>query len=241
MKKSLSIIIPVYNEKESLSLMIKILNSTLEFENEIIIVYDSADDNSIPVAKKLQSKFNNIVLIHNTFGKGVKYALKTGVENSKYDNILITAVDEIFPILSIDKMITMLVEENYDLISGTRYSKGGKRLGGSLVGHALSFVANKSFSFITKFPLSDLTTGIKMFKKDLYNNIEISTNPIGWVFAFELSIKAFLKGYKISEVPLISVDRLFGGESTFRLGKWVREYIKCYFWGLKALLKKNEK
>ena len=61
------------------------------------------------------------------------------------------------------------------------------------------------------------------------------------MFAFELSIKAFLKGYKISEVPLISVDRLFGGESTFRLGKWVREYIKCYFWGLKALLKKNEK
>ena len=52
--------------------MIKILNSTLEFNNEIIIVYDHENDNSIPVAKKLKSQFNNIVLVHNKLGKGVK-------------------------------------------------------------------------------------------------------------------------------------------------------------------------
>ena len=46
--------------------MVKILNSTLEFENEIIIVYDSDQDNSIPVAKKLQSQYKNIVLVYIT-------------------------------------------------------------------------------------------------------------------------------------------------------------------------------
>ena len=92
---------------------------------------------------------------------------------------------------------------------------------------------------ITRFPLSDLTTGIKMFKKDFYKKIEIKTNPVGWVFAFEISIKAYIMNYKIGEVPLISVDRLFGGESTFRLGKWVKEYLKCYLWGLKQILKKK--
>ncbi len=74
MTKNLSIIIPVYNEKESLSLMIKILNSSLEFDNEIIIVYDDENDNSIPVAKKLQNNFKNIILVHNKIGRGVKYA-----------------------------------------------------------------------------------------------------------------------------------------------------------------------
>ena len=103
--------------------------------------------------------------MHNTLGKGVKYALKTGVNKSKYENILITAVDEIFPILSIDKMLNMIIDENYDFVSGTRYKKGGKRLGGSLIGHLLSVSANKSFGLLTNFPLSDLTTGIKMFKK----------------------------------------------------------------------------
>ena len=42
--------------------MIKILNSTLDFENEILIVYDNEDDNSIPEAKKLQNQFDNLVL-----------------------------------------------------------------------------------------------------------------------------------------------------------------------------------
>ncbi len=242
MEKNLSIIIPVYNEKESLSLMIKILNSTLEFNNEIIIVYDNENDNSIPVAKKLQNDFKNITLVHNTIGKGVKYALQAGVEKSQYQNILITAVDEIFPIISIDKMLNMIVKDNYDFVSGTRYRNGGKRLGGSLIGHFLSRFANKSFCLITKFPMSDLTTGIKMFKKDFYKKIEISTNPVGWVFAFELSIKAYIMNLKVGEVPLISVDRLFGGESTFRVGKWVHEYLKCYFWGLRLILfEKNKK
>ncbi len=239
MNKNLSIVIPVYNERESLSLMVKILNSTLDFDNEIIIVYDNEEDNSIPIAKKLSTQFSNISLVHNTLGQGVKYALKAGVDKSKYDNILITAVDEIFPILSIDRMLNMIVKEDYDFVSGTRYKKGGKRLGGSLIGHMLSLLANRSFSMITNFPLSDLTTGIKMFKKDFFKNVEIQSNPVGWVFAFELTIKAFIMNLKIGEVPLISVDRLFGGESTFKLGKWVKEYLKCYFWGLKKILKKK--
>ena len=151
-------------KKESLSLMIKILNSTLEFDNEIIIVYDNEQDNSIPVAKKMQKNFNNIILVHNKFGKGVKYALKAGRKIKKYNNILVTAVDEIFPILSIDKMLNMIVNENYDFISGTRYKNGGKRLVDLLL-DIVFLLANKSFSLITAFPLSDLTTGIKMFKK----------------------------------------------------------------------------
>ena len=61
--------------------------------------------------------------------------LKAGINKSKFENILITAVDEIFPIISIDKMLNMIVKENYDFVSGTRYKNGGKRLGGSLVGH----------------------------------------------------------------------------------------------------------
>ena len=225
MEKNLSIVIPVYNEKESLSLMIKILNSSLDFDHEIIIVYDEENDNSIPEAKKLQNKFSNIILVHNTKGKGVKFALQAGVEKSKFENILITAVDEIFPIISIDQMLNKLVDQKYDFVSGTRYKNGGKRLGGSLLGHLLSYTANKSFCLFTNFPLSDLTTGIKMFKKDFYNNVEISSNPVGWVFAFELTIKAYVMNLKIGEVPLISVDRLFGGSSTFKLGNWVKEYL----------------
>ena len=144
----LSIVLPVYNEKESLPLMIRILNSTLEFEHEVIIVYDDLNDNCIPEAEKLKKNLSNIKLVHNNIGRGVKYAIATGIKNSKFETVLITSVDEIFPILSIEKMLNMIIREDYDFVSGTRYKNGGKRLGGSLVGHLLSLLANKSFSIL---------------------------------------------------------------------------------------------
>ena len=73
-------------------------------------------------------------------------------------------MDEIFPIISIEKMYEKL-QEGYDFISGTRYSKGGARLGGSFIGSVLSRTANKVFNLISKIPLTDCTTGIKMMRK----------------------------------------------------------------------------
>ena len=235
MNKKLSIILPVHNEKESLEIMIRLLNSTLNFEHEIIVIYDNENDNSIEAANKLKKNIPNFKMIKNKIGKGVKNAIQEGVNNAKYEIILITAVDEIFPIIAIDEMIEKIVLENFDLVSGTRYSLGGKRLGGSILGTILSKTANKLFCILTKFPLNDLTTGIKMMKKNVWNEIKLESKPVGWAFALELSIKAKIKNYKITEVPLKSVDRLFGGKSTFKPIPWIIEYFRWFIWGLKNL------
>ena len=235
MNKQLSIILPVHNERESLEIMIRLLNSTLNFEYEIIVVYDEDNDNSIDVAKKLEKDFQNFRLIQNRIGKGVRNAIQQGVKESKYEVILITAVDEIFPIIAIDKMLEKIVIDNFDLVSGTRYSLGGKRLGGSVIGTILSITANKIFCMLTNFHLHDLTTGIKMMKKNVWKEIKLESKPVGWAFALELSIKAKLNNYKITEVPLKSVDRLFGGKSTFKPIPWIIEYFKWFIWGLKKL------
>ena len=231
--KKLSIILPVFNEKESLLIMVRLLNSSLKTDTEIIIVHDSLNDNSVESANILINEYENVQLVHNKIGPGVKNAIQAGVDKSKNEIILITAVDEIFPIISIEKMLEEILNKNYDFISGTRYSKGGERLGGSLVGSILSRTANKIFNLFSEVPLTDCTTGIKMMKKKVWEDIELTSNPVGWAFAFELSIKTYLKGYNISEYPIKSVDRLFGGSSTFKLGPWFKEYLKWFFWGIK--------
>lgn len=243
MNKEISIILPVYNEKESLNIMVRLLNSTLKIKNEILIVHDSLEDNSLIAAHILQKEFTNIKIIHNKIGPGVKNAVNAGVKNAKYDIILITAVDEIFPIISIEKMLDEVTMFDKDFVSGTRYSNNGARLGGSLIGSILSRTANKVFNMLTTIPLTDCTTGIKMLKKDIWNNINLVSSPIGWAFAFELSIKVYIQNYKISEVPIKSVDRLFGGSSTFKIGPWIKEYLKWFLWGLLKTnkFKKNEK
>ena len=231
--KKLSIILPVFNEKESLLIMVRLLNSSLKIDAEIIIVHDSLNDNSLESANILINEYENVQLVHNKIGPGVKNAIQAGIDKSKNEIILITAVDEIFPIISIEKMLEEILSKNYDFISGTRYSKGGERLGGSLIGSILSRTANKVFNLFSKVPLTDCTTGIKMMKKKDWEDIELTSNPVGWAFAFELSIKTYLKGYNISEYPIKSVDRLFGGSSTFKLGPWFKEYLKWFFWGIK--------
>ncbi len=235
MKKELSIILPIFNERDSLPIMVRLLNSSIKFPKEIIIVYDSEQDNAINVAQSLVKEFDNIKLVHNKIEKGVRHAVEAGVQNAKYEIILITAVDEIFPIVAVDKMISHFIQNDLDFVSGTRYAKGGIRLGGSLIGSIFSRVANKSFKFFTKIPLSDCTTGIKMMKKNIWQSIKLESKPIGWAFSFELSIKVYLKKYKIDEFPLKSVDRLFGGSSTFKFGPWLIEYLRWFIWGIKNI------
>ena len=243
MDRQISIILPVYNEKESLNIMVRLLNSTLKIKNEILIVHDTLNDNSLVAAQILEKEFSNIRIIHNKIGPGVKNAVSAGIKIAKYDVILITAVDEIFPIIAIEKMLDEIIMFNRDFISGTRYSNNGARLGGSLIGSILSRTANKIFNILSNIPLTDCTTGIKMFKKKLWNDIDLVSSPIGWAFAFELSIKAYIQNYRISEVPIKSVDRLFGGSSSFKIGPWIKEYLKWFVWGLvqTSKFKKNEK
>jgi hypothetical protein len=118
-------------------------------------------------------------------------------------------------------------------VSCTRYAHGGRRLGGSWVGGILSRLANRMFCRLSGCQLTDATTGIKMFKPELFERLHLEARPIGWAVAFEMGIKAQLAGLVLGEVPIVSIDRLYGGKSTFVLGPWVSEYLRWFLWGLR--------
>ena len=239
MEKKISIILPIHNEKDSLPIMVRLLNYTIKLPKEIIIVYDDNNDNAIEVAKSLENELEDVKVLQNKISPGVRFAVEAGVNASKHDIILITAVDEIFPIVAVEKMIDFMISKELDFVSGTRYSGGGVRLGGSFLGSVFSRTANFFFKFLTNIPFTDCTTGIKLMKKNVWKSIDLESKPIGWAYSFELAIKVFLKGYNVGEFPLKSVDRLFGGSSTFKFGPWLKEYLRWFFWGLKKI--KNKK
>ncbi|MBU1031636.1 glycosyltransferase [Patescibacteria group bacterium] len=227
----LSILLPVRNEGINVEMMLKILTAVLDISNEILVIFDFAQDDTIPVIKKLQPKFRNIRLVHNKFGKGVPNAIKAGVEASKGEYILIFAVDDAGPALAIGDMVK-LMDDGCDLVSCTRYAYGGRRLGGSFVEGILSRIANRLFSYLSGSYLTDSTTGFKMFKKSILDKIDLESKPRGWAVVFELAVKAQAAGMKLGEVPIISIDRLYGGKSTFALGPWFGEYLRWFLWGV---------
>lgn len=229
---TLSILLPVRNEGINLKIMLKILRAVVEEPHEVIVIHDTANDDSIPVVREVQKNYPELFLVHNTLGRGVVNAIKAGVESAKGKYILIFAADEVGPVLAIEDMIS-LMDDNCDFVSCTRYAHGGRRLGGSWIGGFLSRSANRLFHCLSRSPFSDATTGIKMFRRDVFHKLNLECRPIGWAVAFEMAIKAQHMGLRLGEVPIVSIDRLYGGESTFRLGPWVGEYSRWFFWGLR--------
>ncbi len=226
----LSILIPVLNEGINLRLMLKLLNAVVEVPCEVLVIHDTEDDDSIEVVQTMQSYYSNLKLVHNNLGRGIPNAIRAGWNKAEGEILLLFAADEVGPVLSIEDML-VLMEEGCDFVSCTRYAYGGRRLGGSLVGGILSRAANFLFRQFSRSQFTDSTTGIKMFRRSLLDKIKLESDSVGWAVAFEMSIKAQLAGLQLGEVPIISIDRLYGGRSTFRPFPWIREYFRWFWWG----------
>jgi len=236
----LSVLLPVRNEGINLRIMVKILSAAVDVSHEILVIHDEPGDDSIAVVEEMIPQFPTLKLVHNRLGRGVINAIRSGVDAASGDFILIFAADEVGPVVAIEDML-YLMDTGCDFVSCTRYAHGGRRLGGSLTGGFLSRLANRLFCFLTGSHFTDLTTGIKMFRRDCFNRFELQSQPVGWAVAFELAIKAELMGLKLGEVPIVSIDRLYGGKSTFRLGPWFTEYMRWFWWGLGRVRRSNHK
>lgn len=236
----LSILIPVRNEGLNLKIMLKILPAVVDVSHEVLVVYDFPEDDSVPVVRAMQADYPNLYGVQNTLGKGVINALRAGVKAAKGEYVLIFAADEVGPVLAIDPMLELMAS-GCEFVSCTRYANGGRRLGGSLIGGILSRAANWLFYNVAGSALTDCTTGVKMFRRSVFDLLNLEAKPVGWAVAFEMAIKAELEGLRLGEVPIISIDRLYGGTSTFQVGPWVREYLRWFVWGMKRLRSSQHK
>jgi len=234
-KIKLSVVIPVLNEGENLKVLFPILKALIKVPNEILIVYDFLGDDTVPVVKAMQKNHRGLKLVHNKLGRGVINAIKSGVREASAEYVLTIAADDIGPPLGINDMFN-LMEKGCDLVNGTRYAYGGKNVGGIFISRILSTAANKIFHLMSGSVLTDPTFGVKMFRRSKFKEINLLSKPIGWAVSFEFAIKAQAAGWKLGEVPLISLNRLYGkGKSSFKLN-WIKEYSKWFLWGMKNLL-----
>lgn len=230
----LTVLLPVRNETMNLRVMLRILRAVLVMPHEITVIFDSETDASIAVVEEARAEYPQVRPLLNQLGRGVAGAITAGVEAARGERILIFAADEVGPVLAIEDMMA-LMDEGAEFVSVTRYAHGGRRLGGSMIGHTLSRVANWLLGAISGMALSDATTGIKLFRRADFNRLTQGTSTVGWSIAFEMAINAQLLGLKLGEVPTISIDRLFGGKSSFQLVPWVLGYLGYFTMALRKL------
>ena len=235
----LTVLMPVRNEGINLRIMLKMLRAMVEVPCEVLVVHDTAEDDSLEVVQAMQESYPYLRSIHNRMGPGVINAIRSGVAAAQGQRILLFAADEVGSVLAIEDMLS-LMDQRCDFISCTRYANGGRRLGGSMIGGFLSRRANRLFRLLTGTRFTDCTTGIKIFRRDIFEKLNLQARPIGWALAFEMAIKAQYVGLQLGEVSIISIDWLYGGKSTFTLGPWCKEYFRWFVWGMRHLRKSRQ-
>ena len=227
----LSIVIPVYNEGEHIKRVIQGIESVVKIPHEVFLVYDFPEDSTVPPAKNLAKQFPAVKLIRNKYGKGALKAIKTGMEEAKGKAVLVTMADCSDDPETISLMLKKF-HEGFDIVCGSRYVAGGKKIGGPPVKSFLSWFSGISAKYLMGIPTCDLTNSFKLYRRALLEKIKIESQG-----GFELGMEILLKGYfqkgaKVSEVPTTWYDREMG-KSRFHLFSWLPRYIHWYLWGLK--------
>ena len=224
--KNLDIIIPIFNEGDNLTLLIKKIQEIVKVPYKILICYDKDDESGL----KFLPKHKNIIPIKN-YGFGPNEAIKTGFKYSSSDIILVYMSDDFENIELINKMYYLINNKNYDFVIPSRYVRNGEFLNAKLYKKIITDIGSYLINNICGIPFKDCTNAFKMFRRDILNKIELNSK-IGFTFAIELTIKSYINGFKIIEIPS-TWKELPNRKSNFKLFRWLPYYI---YWLIYALL-----
>ena len=199
----ISVVIPCYNEENTISqVIIKVEKSllNLNIDYEIIVVDDhSTDDSSNKLIEFENQKKIKLFTHSQNFGKGA--AIATGLKNISGEIILIQDADLEYDPDDYKKLILPFYEANADVVYGSRFLGGGKYVRIHFFWH---YVANKILTLlcnmIANLNLTDMETGYKLFRYEKIKDLKIKEKSFG--FEPEITIKLAKKKSKFFEVPI---------------------------------------
>jgi dolichol-phosphate mannosyltransferase len=212
MEKNL-VIIPTYNEIENIDKMVRTVFA-LPREFELLIVDDGSPDGTAAKVKELQTEFPNKLHIEERKGKlglgtayihGFKWALTRG-----YDFIFEMDCDFSHNPADLVRLLEAC-ESNADLAVGSRYCKGGKISNWPMGRILMSYFASVYVRMVLWVPVKDTTAGFKCYRRKVLETIDLDAiRFMGYAFQIEMKYRAYKKGFKIVEVPIMFTDRILG-------------------------------
>jgi dolichol-phosphate mannosyltransferase len=211
-----SIILPTYNERDNLPIITQLIHDTFadaKLNYEIVVVDDNSPDLTLEVAQSLQSIFgkDHIKIVSRAAKLGLGSAYSAGLKASSGKRIILMDADLSHHPKFIPEMIAVMETKKVDIVSGTRYRKGGGVAGWDTYRKLTSCGAN----FLAKFLLatggaSDLTGSFRLYERAALEQILPTIRQKGYAFQMEIVVRAHKSGMKIGEVPITFVDRIYG-------------------------------
>lgn len=223
----LSVILPTYNEAKNIAKVIQELNAFFEnqkIETEIIVVDDSSPDGTANEVKKMQKKFQNLVLLGDHPKEGIGKALQRGYDAARGEWLFSMDADRAFKIGDIQKLLRER-KNGYDFIIGSKYAKGAvfqKNSSREWLKSKISMAGNNYIRLLTGVQVHDFTINFRLFRKEVWNAIHPQDREN--FFLVEMLVQANQKGFRIKEVPTTLLPRNYG-ESKTRVWRQIAKFM----------------
>jgi glycosyltransferase involved in cell wall biosynthesis len=237
MIKSLSVVIPAYNEEPNVASCLITVDSVLKKlhfkDTEIIFVDDGSKDGTGQVAKSFMKKIKNLKVVANYPNRGYGGSLRAGFAASSKEFIAFFPVDNQFDFKEISKLITTQEKTGADIVSGVRVGGGADPFFRKINRWGWNFVVRLMFGKL----VTDIDCGFKLFRREILKNIHLTAER-GAMIDTQLFAAAKARGYKFSEIPLTHLPRKAGSATgaDFRVVLQSFMDLVVFWWQLKKEL-----
>jgi glycosyltransferase involved in cell wall biosynthesis len=227
-----SVVVPVFNEAENIGTFCKQALQSLVGNYELLICYDFPGDSTLPAlaAMPADQKPPGLRLVHNTLGRGVRYAIEAGMRAATAPVVVVMMADVSDDITKVEELVKR-AEAGATVVCGSRYMKGGRQIGGPFIKGLMSRTAGMTLYWLAGLPTHDPTNSFKAYRREFLEVTPIESEA-GFSLGLELTVKAHFSGKRVEEIPSTWQDRT-AGKSRFKLMKWLPMYLRWYLWAFR--------
>jgi dolichol-phosphate mannosyltransferase len=208
----LSIVIPAYNEEESITETIDQIEEAfakVNIDREIFIVNDNSKDGTLAVLEQLAVKYPSVKYETNLGPNGFGYAVRYGLERFSGDCVAVMMADLSDSPYDLIRFYTKMQEGGYDCVFGSRFIKGGKVIDYPIVKKVVNRIANMIIRMVMGIKYNDTTNAFKLYKREVIDGVKPILSP-HFNLTIELPLKAIIRGYSYAVVPNSWTNRKYG-------------------------------
>ena len=201
----ISVIIPVYNEEETISEIIARVRA-VDLEKEIIVVDDGSTDGTSQQLAEIDSQFEDVTVLSHQENRGKGAALRTGFAAASNEIIIVQDADLEYDPREYETLLVPILDGRAEVVYGSRFLGGPHRVlfFWHYMGNKFLTLLSDAFSNLN---ITDMETCYKVFKKEVLDDIQLKSNRFG--FEPEFTMKIARKGFRVYEVPISYSGRTY--------------------------------
>ncbi len=225
MTPRITVVVPCYNEGSDITDFLTRLFDSITMPCEVLAVYDSPDDSTLPFLEQYAREDPRVVPTLNTYGPGPACALRFGLDNAQAPIVVVTMADGSDDPQQVEQL-ARLVERGVVVAAASRYVKTGQQVGGPVLKRILSRGAGLSLYWFARVGTRDATNSFKAYDRDFIQRVGIESDT-GFELGLEMVAKARRYRLPVAELPTIWLDRTVGA-SNFQVWSWLPRYLRWY-------------